>query len=850
MRADVPLNEELYYGGVWDNDFMLSQTGSVIGGLELSGVDPASVDKNTMQLASRTVRNILQKLSSDIEIKCFYIHYDGAKVRLKKREGRSETLSRQREAFLNNNRNLSASKLFWMLELKNRENNNKLLSVSFLRNLFNSVFEPSARVKVKMAFKSVDAALVEVETIEKLCDKLKNILSEVDLKLSFVSRNNHSMKINKIWALSRFLTNFRKEYLFFGESEAVPADDWDKLLPDGEIKPVSFRGYDMLKISGTSPIYVRVAQVIGIGGTEVPFGVWARGENSAVEMNGNYMFYTKYSPMSGIDKSMLFKTKRDELQRENISFGEMMKGNSSDAQLAKKLHENPRVKKAFEELDLADHSEDKYAFFASGVFVFDEDPEVVIETSKKLSNNLSNNFALVWENAGLLPSYLRMQLAYPKRTYRDMEFNTSQTGAASLLYRSDEGISEWGFQKEEPIYFMESSDGVPFGYSMFVGEKCFVIGVGPTRSGKTFLKNCVAAHMQKLGGFYSGLDIDAGTEPVARYFQDTSSVFRLSDDAKGGFNPFAIATGPDDMEFKSHLLALLRIMISDNESADMREFTGDEQLDIAQGIDRTLSNINMEGYKSIPSLTVLVAHCEESVQQKLSRFLRGGVYGFLMDNDVDAIGTLESKFSVFNLAKVKDTPILMELAQAEVFYRTTRLFESPENLTAYKFLEIDECQYQLSRKSSAEFFEKKIRTWFKHKGGAGIWTQSPSHYLKIHGWETLKASASTFVFLADQEMTRKDYIEAFNLTESECDIIESLIPKRQAYIKQPELGIAKVINLYAEAEQYVISTSNADEMAIMRDIYLRQPDPDLAIKEGIEKIKVFKPQLEEARYDD
>lgn len=850
MKADVPLNEELYYGGVWDDNFMLSQTGSILGGLELSGVDPASVDNNTLQMVSHTIRNILQKLSNDIEVKSFYIHYDGAKVRLKKREGRSGTLSRQREAFLNNNRNLSASKLYWMLELKNKEDHNKLLSVSFLRNLFNSVFEPSARIKVKMAFKSVDATLVEEENIYKLCDKLKNTLDELDLKISFVSRNNHLMDINKVWALSRFLTNFRKDYLFFGESESVPIDDWDKLLPDGEVTPISVRGYDMLKISGVTPIYVRLAQVIGIGGDAVPYGVWSRGENSAVEMNGNYMYYTKYSPMSGMDKSILFKTKRDELERDNISFSQMMKGNSSEAQLAKKLQENPRIKKAFDELDQADYSEDKYCFFSAGVAVFDEDPLAVIETSKKISNNLSSNFSLVWENAGLLPAFLRMQLAYPKRTYRDMEFNTSQTGAAALLYRSDEGISEWGTAKEEPVYYMESTDGVPFGYSMFVGDKCLVLGVGPTRSGKTFLKNCVASHMQKLGGFYAGMDIDAGTEPVARYFHETSSVFRLSEDGTGGFNPFAVATGPEDTEFKAHLLDLLRIMISDNESAEMREFTGDEQLDIAKGLDRTLKAINKDGYKSIPSLSVMVAHCEASVEQKLSRFLRGGMYGFLMDNDVDAIGTLESKFSVFNMARVKDSPILMELAQTEVFYRTTRLFESPENLTSYKFLEVDECQYQLSRKSSAEFFEKKVRTWFKHKGGAALWTQSPDHYLNIPGWETLRASASTFVFHADPEMTRKSYIEAFGLSESECDIIAGLTPKRQAFIKQPELGIAKVVNLFAEAEQYVISTSHPDEMAIMREIYQNQPDPDLAIKEGVERIKVFKPELEEARYDD
>lgn len=97
---------------------MLSQTDSVIGGLEQSGVVPASVDSQMLELFSRTVRNILQKLSADIELKSFYIYYDAAKVSVKKREGRSETLSRQRKAFLNNNRNLSASRLYWLLEYK------------------------------------------------------------------------------------------------------------------------------------------------------------------------------------------------------------------------------------------------------------------------------------------------------------------------------------------------------------------------------------------------------------------------------------------------------------------------------------------------------------------------------------------------------------------------------------------------------------------------------------------------------------------------------------------------------------------------------------------------------------
>lgn len=191
----------------------------------------------------------------------------------------------------------------------------------------------------------------------------------------------------------------------------------------------------------------------------------------------------------------------------------------------------------------------------------------------------------------------------------------------------------------------------------------------------------------------------------------------------------------------------------------------------------------------------------------------------------------------------------MSLAQSEIFYPTRRLFEDLAHLNAIKFMEIDECQYQLSRKSSAEYFEKKIRTWFKHKGGAGIWTQSPRHYLRIESWETLKASATPFIFMADPRMNREEYQRAFDLTASEYDIVAGLILNRQAFIKQPELNIAKVVNLYAEAEQYVISTSHPDEVAIMHDIYRQQDDPDQAIREGVSRIKVLRPELDEARYE-
>lgn len=76
-----------------------------------------------------------------------------------------------------------------------------------------------------------------------------------------------------------------------------------------------------------------------------------------------------------------------------------------------------------------------------------------------------------------------------------------------------------GFEKEEAWYVFESDDGTPFFFTPNVGEKCLINGVGPTRSGKSFLKNVIASHFTKLGGMYSALDIDQGTLPLANFLK-------------------------------------------------------------------------------------------------------------------------------------------------------------------------------------------------------------------------------------------------------------------------------------------------------------------------------------------
>ena len=159
-----------------------------------------------------------------------------------------------------------------------------------------------------------------------------------------------------------------------------------------------------------------------------------------------------------------------------------------------------------------------------------------------------------------------------------------------------------------------------------------------------------------------------------------------------------------------------------------------------------------------------------------------------------------------------------------------RLFEDPHYRTRAKFFEVDEAQYVLSQRGAAEFVIAKARTWFKHGGGMGFWTQSPKHYSDLAEWGTLMSAATTFIFMADAEMKREDYRNAFPfLTDAELEVIGTLKLKQQAFIKQPDAGIAKVINLFVEPEQYVVATSRPHEAALAQRIFSEESDVDVAV---------------------
>lgn len=826
------------YGG-YDSQ-ALSMGSSLIGGISLDGISPNSLTVDERYQYTKLLRSIYQLLPEGSVAYQYYAHHEGMKVELKPRQNeRSHVLSQRRAAFLNERR-LTTGRLFHFFELPFEAALNKVSSPEFLGHLFSAPFNRNSREIVKTAFFDRSAVTIGRDALEHNSAQLDSELKRISALLGLVSPVNHIMSLQEKWAFFRFLYNLNPDYLSGGLKEPVPQERWDSIIPDGDIEPVDISGKSFIKMHGPEPTYARLASIIGFGEEAVTPGVWGVGANPPVLQKGNYVICNRYKKMTSLSSALFFRNKKNELERRSLNVSDMLKGSDNKSALEEKMLQSDSTKELYKELDEIQHLADAEGFFSSHVIVFDKDPKKVLNVCREFNSSITQSgLQCVWESAGMTEAYNDalpvVEGSYPRNHF----FTSSQAGAASLLYKSSGGQPEWqtGNGKEEPFYIFETPDGNPFHYVPFVNGRCLVIGVGPIRSGKSFTKNTLASHFTKYGGFLRTIDIDPGSEPIADFFGEDGGIFRFDPEQTSGFNPFSVTWGrghgTDDLAFKSHFIQQMRLMAATNETHSMREFTGDEQVEL----ERSLGDI-LRLPKHLQSLNIYAQHCGKNVNQKLNRFLSEGIYGGLFSSEKDAIGQEQKRVGAFNLAGVKDNKDLLPITMNEIFFRITRLFEDENFRTRPKYLDIDEAHNLLKIKNAREYLVSRVRTWGKWLGGIGLWSQSPQEFNDIEDWPALRSAASTLFFMSDPTMDESLYKETFNLTDGECEAIKTLIPKQQALIIQREINVSQIVNIKVEPEQYVVNTSDPFEATLRKEIMAKHgTDTDSGIAEVVRQLR-------------
>jgi type IV secretion system protein VirB4 len=823
--------------GIHDG-FVLTKTGSLMGAIELSGRDPdgmAPLDHvGLMQIA----RVIYAKLPKNISITQYFAHFEGASISLKRRDHPiSDLMSQRRAAFLNE-RGLCNSRLVHYFEIHPPEDFNKLDIAGLVKHMAMAPLNATSRRVIGQTFSKDGALMYIAEQLDRQSWALKDALSVLCAKWSGVM-SVRTLNLKETWAHMRFLATFQPRRFDTAMLEEPPQSNWDHFLTSGDVRHMRVNRMDVLKIEDADYQYVKIGAVTRLG-NPVREGLWGNGEDSPVRLRGNYLLMHRFTPFTEFKRSMLFRGKQTELERGSIDPWAVLQGKERSL-YEKRDSMKPSIAQKIEELGQAEALDEVWGNGHSFVAAFNDDPVALRETVLALDRASSNvGLSLVWEGVDLPYAYQTLQPGGQHKSMRDMVMNGTQSAAAALVYQSAIGqvrVDDLG--GEEAQYVMESTDGRPFFYSNFIGGRAMLIGIGPIRSGKTFFKNTLATHFLKYGGVVRSIDIDPGTETLAQAFGDDGGIFRVTSDGKNGLNPLVNYQGEGDVSFVVHMTELLLEMMRANDDPELRALGHNEQEYMDSAIRKTLLLP-----PEMQTLDSLVAHMPMQLAQKFTRWTRGhdpqmsGRYAPLFAAERDSAGGLDKRVAVYNLQAVRDDENAMRPLLLELFYRITRTFEDPKRRGIPKELHVDECHHALRIKAFAEYLVSKVRTWGKWGAGVQLWTQSPEELLHSENWAAVRSAASTFVFMSDPKMDEALYRETFPfLQPGECEAIRSLIPKRQAFVVQQELGISKVLNLSVEPEQYVMNTSHPREAAI-RTALIEEHGYEEGMRRTLEKFRI------------
>jgi type IV secretion system protein VirB4 len=190
--------------------------------------------------------------------------------------------------------------------------------------------------------------------------------------------------------------------------------------------------------------------------------------------------------------------------------------------------------------------------------------------------------------------------------------------------------------------------------------------------------------------------------------------------------------------------------------------------------------------------------------ERLHRWTQAGQFGYLFDNAEDTLTF--SRFQTFNFDGWSDYPDILEPLLFYVLQRASSEIERPENAATFKAFVIDEAWIFLKNRTIRDWITRAEKTWRKKNAAMILATQSVVELQASEMLHVVNESCPTKIFLANPNIDRRLYAEIFQLNDTQLELLESLVPKRDLLLIQP--GTTKKLTLEVDALSYWVATNN------------------------------------------
>jgi type IV secretion system protein VirB4 len=443
--------------------------------------------------------------------------------------------------------------------------------------------------------------------------------------------------------------------------------------------------------------------------------------------------------------------------------------------------------------------------FTLSVVVYDEDRLKVEHAVAEFQKLFTQHDGLLYEERyNLLNAFFATVPGNKQFNLRKQWALNSNYADLSFLFTVDTGVAWNPHLEREYLAVLESTHGTPFYLNLHCGDVAHGLMLGATGAGKSFATGFMLQSVQKYEPLTFIFDLGGSYETVTRVFGGT---YLNAGMKSPGFtiNPFSLEATPENMNF---LYLFLRVLI---EAGGRYELTPEDEKALFTAIERV--------YKLPAEIRTLTnfASILGPLGERLHRWTQAGQFGHLFDNPKDTLTF--SRFQTFNFDGWSEYPDILEPLLFYVLQRASSEIEKPANTATFKLFVIDEAWIFLKNATIREWILKAEKTWRKKNAAMLLATQSVVELAASDMLHVVNESCPTKIFLANPNIDRKLYAEVFQLNDTQLELLESLVPKRELLLIQPR-GTKKLV-LEVDALGYWMATNNARDNIRKQDYFAR-----------------------------
>jgi type IV secretion system protein VirB4 len=362
----------------------------------------------------------------------------------------------------------------------------------------------------------------------------------------------------------------------------------------------------------------------------------------------------------------------------------------------------------------------------------------------------------------------------------------------SFLFTLHGGEPRNNHLRQEYLAVLETNHHTPYFLNLHYRDVAHTMILGRTGAGKSFLLNFLITNLQKYDPHTFIFDLGGSFESLTQLFGGSYVRVGLeSGDFK--INPFSLPPTKENLDF---LALFLKVLIQGQRAGELDPATERDlfhQIENLYAVDPALR-----------TLDVLANTLGHDIANRLSKWTRGGQFGFLFDNAEDNISF--ARFQCFDFQRMSQYPELLEPLLFYILHRANAVIADRQMTSVFKAFFIDEAWVFLKNPAIQRYVVEALKTWRKHNAAMVLSTQSLDELKRSDILDVIIESCATKIFLANPDMDRDLYRRQFHLNDNEVELISGLIPKQQFLIKTPEL--AKVANLNVDPESYWLYTND------------------------------------------